>query len=89
MRPSRRAVYGDLDVLLTPATLTDAPPITTTGTSEFIRIWTFLHTPAISLPTGRSPQGLPIANQLVGRLGDDRRFLAVAARVDEVLGRQA
>lgn len=80
---------GDLDVLLTPATLTDAPPITTTGTSEFIRIWTFLHTPAISLPTGRSPQGLPIANQLVGRLGDDRRFLAVAARVDEVLGRQA
>jgi Asp-tRNA(Asn)/Glu-tRNA(Gln) amidotransferase A subunit family amidase len=80
---------GDLDVLLTPATLTDAPPITTTGTSEFIRIWTFLHTPAISLPTARSPKGLPIANQLVGRLGDDRRFLAVAARVDEVLGRQA
>lgn len=79
---------GDLDVLLTPATLTDAPPITTTGTSEFIRIWTFLHTPAISLPSARSPQGMPIANQLVGRLGDDCRFLAVATRVDEILGRQ-
>ena len=80
---------GDLDVLLTPATLTDAPPITTTGTSEFIRIWTFLHTPAISLPSARSPEGMPIANQLVGRLGDDHRFLALATRVDEVLGRQS
>lgn len=75
------------DVLLIPATLTEAPPITTTGTSEFIRIWTFLHTPAITLPVGRSPHGLPIGVQLVGRLNDDRRFLASAARVDQILGR--
>lgn len=78
---------GDADVLLTPSTLTDAPPITTTGTSEFIRIWTFLHTPAIALPSARSPKGLPIANQLVGRLGDDRRFLSIASRIDTILGR--
>lgn len=78
---------GDLDVLLLPSTLTDAPAITTTGTSEFIRIWTFLHTPAINLPTAASPAGLPISVQLVGRIGEDRALLAAAARVDEILGR--
>src|SRR5690606_29822749 len=60
------SALGDLDLLLLPSTLTDAPPISTTGTSEFIRIWTFLHTPAINLPTANSPAGMPISVQLVG-----------------------
>jgi Asp-tRNA(Asn)/Glu-tRNA(Gln) amidotransferase A subunit family amidase len=81
------SALGDLDVLLLPSTLTDAPPISTTGTSEFIRIWTFLHTPAINLPTGTSPAGLPLSVQLVGRIHGDARLLAVAAKVDEILGR--
>lgn len=78
---------GDIDVLLLPSTLTHAPPITTTGTSEFIRIWTFLHTPAINLPTASSPDGLPISVQLVGRMHADRDLLHVASRVDDILGR--
>ncbi|MGH3359445.1 MAG: amidase [Nocardioidaceae bacterium] len=78
---------GDIDVLMLPSTLTDAPPITTTGTSEFIRIWTFLHTPAVNLPTAMSPDGLPISVQLVGRMDTDREFLSIADRVDAVLGR--
>jgi Asp-tRNA(Asn)/Glu-tRNA(Gln) amidotransferase A subunit family amidase len=81
------AALGDLDVLLLPSTLTHAPPITTTGTSEFIRIWTFLHTPAINLPTGLSPTGMPISVQLVGRINRDTEFLAAASYVDEMLGR--
>ncbi len=81
-------VLDGLDALLLPSTLSDAPPISTTGTSEFIRIWTFLHTPAINLPTGKSPAGLPISVQLVGGLGADVRFLCTAARVDEILGRE-
>lgn len=76
---------GDLDVLLLPSTLTDAPPIATTGTSEFIRIWTFLHTPSINLPTATSPAGLPLSVQLVGRMQEDRKFLSIAARVNETL----
>ena len=78
---------GDLDVLLLPSTLTDAPPITNTGTSEFIRIWSFLHTPAINLPTATSPQGMPISVQLVGRIDGDVPFLSVAAKLDAILGR--
>lgn len=81
------SALGDLDLLLIPSTLTDAPPINTTGTSEFIRIWTFLHTPAINLPTATSPAGMPISVQLVGRIGGDADFLAAAAKVDEILGR--
>lgn len=81
------SALGDLDVLLLPSTLTDAPPITDTGTSEFIRIWTFLHTPAINLPTATSPHGLPISVQLVGRIDGDLPFLSVAAKVDAILGR--
>ncbi len=81
------SALGDLDVLLLPSTLTDAPPITDTGTSEFIRIWSFLHTPAINLPTAISPQGMPISVQLVGRIDGDHSFLSVAAKVDGILGR--
>jgi len=81
------SALGDLDLLIIPSTLTDAPPISTTGTSEFIRIWTFLHTPAINLPTATSPAGMPISVQLVGRIGGDAELLAAAAKVDEILGR--
>jgi Asp-tRNA(Asn)/Glu-tRNA(Gln) amidotransferase A subunit family amidase len=81
------SVFAGLDVLLIPSTLTSAPPITDTGTSEFIRIWSFLHTPAINLPTGTSPSGLPVGVQLVGHLGGDLPFLAVAAKIDDILGR--
>jgi Asp-tRNA(Asn)/Glu-tRNA(Gln) amidotransferase A subunit family amidase len=81
------SALGDLDVLLLPSTLTDAPPITTTGTSEFIRIWSFLHTPAVNLPTATSPAGLPISVQLVGRMHGDRELLRIATRVDDILGR--
>jgi Asp-tRNA(Asn)/Glu-tRNA(Gln) amidotransferase A subunit family amidase len=76
---------GDVDVLLLPSTLSDAPPIEGTGTSEFIRIWSFLHTPAINLPTGVSPAGLPISVQLVGRMNKDRQFLSAAAQVEALL----
>lgn len=38
--------------------------------------------PAISLPGGRSEQGLPIGVQLIGRMGDDQGVLAVAAQLE-------
>lgn len=79
--------FRDVDALLIPSTLTDAPPMASTGTSEFIRIWSFLHTPAINLPTGLSPAHMPISIQLVGNLGDDVRFLATAERIDQILSR--
>jgi len=42
--------------------------------------------PAISVPAGRTADGLPVGVQLVARHGADRRLLEVAAAVEELLG---
>ena len=41
--------------------------------------------PAISIPAGFSPDGLPIGLQLVGPIGSDRRLLELAAALETAL----
>ena len=67
-------IFGDIDVLLTPCANGEAPRgLDETGDPGFQAIWTILHTPALSLPTHRGPNGLPVGIQLVGRRYDDQR----------------
>lgn len=42
--------------------------------------------PAVSVPAGRSPEGLPIGVQIVGRPGAEQTILAAAQVVEEALG---
>ena len=42
--------------------------------------------PAISVPAGRTPDGLPVGVQLVAPHGADRRLLEIAAGVEAVMG---
>lgn len=42
--------------------------------------------PAVSVPSGLSPEGLPLAIQVTGRPGDDRLVLSVAAQLERILG---
>jgi aspartyl-tRNA(Asn)/glutamyl-tRNA(Gln) amidotransferase subunit A len=42
--------------------------------------------PAITVPCGRTPEGLPIGAQLVGRRGGTARLLTVARAVEPYLG---
>ncbi|QWQ41401.1 amidase [Streptomyces sp. YPW6] len=42
--------------------------------------------PALSLPVGLTPAGLPVGLQLVGRVGDDGLVLQTAERVEAALG---
>jgi len=42
--------------------------------------------PGISLPSGLTPDGLPLGIELDGPAGSDTRLLAIAAAVEEVLG---
>jgi Asp-tRNA(Asn)/Glu-tRNA(Gln) amidotransferase A subunit family amidase len=42
--------------------------------------------PAVSVPAGRSPEGLPIGVQIVGRPFEEAAVLAAAAVVEEALG---
>lgn len=88
----RRQFYDiarDVDALVMPATLGEAPQAASTGSSVFIRAWSLLHNPSLSLPVARGERGLPIAIQLVGFRGEDPSLLAWARKVEAVLGNRA
>ena len=79
-------MLAELDVLLTPSAPGEAPEgIASTGDPVFNRVVTMLGFPAISLPAGLGPSGLPLGVQLVGAPGGDAALLAVAAWVDSKL----
>lgn len=85
----RRAFYDvarNVDVIVTPATLGEAPDISDTGSNAFIRLWTLLHNPAITLPVARGPRGLPVGLQVVGFVNEDASFLYFARCIEAILG---
>jgi Asp-tRNA(Asn)/Glu-tRNA(Gln) amidotransferase A subunit family amidase len=80
-------LFDDFDALLVPAAPGEAPAhLDMTGDPLFNRTWTLLHLPCVTVPAGRGDSGLPIGVQLVGRLGDDARLLAVARFAEQALG---
>jgi len=67
------------DAVATPPATGEAPAgIDTSGDPVFCSIWTLLGTPAITVPSGLGPGGLPLGLQLVGAEGGDADLLAVA-----------
>lgn len=80
-------LFGADDVLITPASAGEAPAAETTGDPMFNRIWTLLHVPCVTLPIGAGPNGLPLAVQVVARIGEDARLLAAAKWIERKLSR--
>jgi Asp-tRNA(Asn)/Glu-tRNA(Gln) amidotransferase A subunit family amidase len=79
-------VVDGLDVLLTPGAPGEAPRgLEATGDPVFNRIWTALGVPCISVPGLTGPSGMPVGVQVVGRWGDDRRALAAASRIGQIM----
>jgi Asp-tRNA(Asn)/Glu-tRNA(Gln) amidotransferase A subunit family amidase len=76
---------ADVDALVTLPVLGEAPPIATTGDPRPCTRWTLVGAPAFSLPNGRGPAGLPLAIQLVGHRGEDRRLTAIAQWLEPLL----
>ena len=71
--------FVDVDVILTPAAPGESPAgLDATGDPLFSRGWSLLQVPCLSIPYRRGPNGLPLAVQLVGRLGGDDALLAAA-----------
>jgi Asp-tRNA(Asn)/Glu-tRNA(Gln) amidotransferase A subunit family amidase len=85
-----RAALADLaanyDAVVLPAAPGEAwPKADGTGDPSFNRLASFLGAPAISLPNGKGPNGLPLGLQLMGPVGGDDRLLQVAAWVEAAL----
>lgn len=89
------AIFDSVDVLVMPVMGGTAPPIrrwegsralpTVIGMSRFYPFcvpWNHLGNPAMSVPTGFAPDGMPLAVQIVGRRGDEETLLSLAAQLE-------
>jgi aspartyl-tRNA(Asn)/glutamyl-tRNA(Gln) amidotransferase subunit A len=72
-------VLGKQTVLITPATTGYAPTPETTGNPAYNSPWSFLGLPTVSVPAGRSADGLPCAVQFVAANENEAHLLASAA----------
>jgi amidase len=90
-------LFDDVDVLLCPVSGITAPPQVDDETiieifgndhRNIIRLtrltsyWNLAATPAIALPWGFDRDGLPLAVQLVTRVGTDEALVSIAARLE-------
>jgi Asp-tRNA(Asn)/Glu-tRNA(Gln) amidotransferase A subunit family amidase len=71
-------LFNEYDAILTASAPGEAPVGTATGNPIFCSLWTYLGTPAVSLPLLEGPNGMPIGVQLIGRRGNDARLLRTA-----------
>lgn len=83
------ACFDGVDALLAPATTGPAPDASTTGNPAFQSPWSYTGLPTVSFPAGRSPEGLPLAIQLVGPHWSEAKLLATAAWCEAALGIEA
>lgn len=88
--------FGDVDVYLNPVVAAETPEVGYLGADlpfethlEHVSRWvTFTPlqnvtgSPAISLPTGQAPDGMPIGMHLSSRRGEDRLLLELAAQYE-------
>lgn len=78
---------NQFDVLLTPATPDIAPrDLNTTGDAAFQSPWTSSGLPTITVPTGLSEAGLPLAIQLAASPFEEGKLLAAARWSESVWG---
>ena len=79
-------VFADADVILAPSAPGEAPRgLAVTGDPVFCRIWTLLGVPALNIPCSEGPNRLPVGVQVIGRIGDDARAIAVAEWLQQQL----
>jgi aspartyl-tRNA(Asn)/glutamyl-tRNA(Gln) amidotransferase subunit A len=84
------ALTGQFDCLMAPVSPKRAPRVDRhategLGDASFLPLSSAFGLPALSLPTGLGPDGLPSAIQLIGQRGQDRKLLAVATRLQSIL----
>lgn len=102
IRRSFKNLFADYDVLVVPSTPVPAPrrggdSLKRAGGSgsraealrsfaRFTRFSNVLGVPAVSLPTGTNPEGLPLGVQLIGPPWREAHLLSIAKALEQVLG---
>jgi Asp-tRNA(Asn)/Glu-tRNA(Gln) amidotransferase A subunit family amidase len=86
LRSSVDLWFEDVDFLISPTTAGVAPVgLADTGDPRLQEIWTMLHTPTITVPSGNGPGGMPLGLQIVGRRYSDDKLLKYAAWAEKQL----
>ena len=78
-------VEHDLSALITPATISTARDVSTTGDPAFNSPWSYTHQPTVSVPAGLAGDGLPVAVQLIQQRSVDLALLRVAQWCEQTL----
>lgn len=87
-RASLGALFGEADVLLTPVVPDVAPEgLGWTGDPRLQELWSTLRCPAIAVPFGHAPSGLPLSVQLVARPNEDALLLDAARQLEALRDR--
>jgi amidase len=89
------AIFDSVDVLVMPVMGGTALPVrrwegkgalqTVLGMSRFYPYcvpWNHLGNPAMAVPAGFSPEGMPLSIQVIGRPGDEATLLSLAAQLE-------
>jgi Asp-tRNA(Asn)/Glu-tRNA(Gln) amidotransferase A subunit family amidase len=78
----------DIDMLLTPSALGEAPKgLSSTGDTSFNILSTWTYTPCVTLPVFTGPSALPVGIQLIGHRNQDHRLLEAAQTVYRVFSK--
>ncbi|MCC7484962.1 MAG: amidase [Burkholderiales bacterium] len=82
------AAMSRFDAAVTPPATGEAPAtLAETGNPAFCTLWTLLGVPAVTLPAGSGPSGLPLGLQIVGQVDADDILLSVASWCEQALPR--
>ncbi|NVK32243.1 MAG: amidase [Gammaproteobacteria bacterium] len=76
-------LFEQVDALLMPAAIGEAPGLDTTGDAIFNGIWTLCGTPVINLPMFQGDSGLPMGLQIICPRGEDAKLLQVARQIEQ------
>jgi len=78
--------FDRFDAIATIPASGEAPEgLGSTGDASFCSLWTQTGLPAVTIPSGFGPRGLPLGLQVVGRYRGDEHALKVASWVESVL----
>jgi aspartyl-tRNA(Asn)/glutamyl-tRNA(Gln) amidotransferase subunit A len=87
-----RELFGEIDVLLLPTTTTTVPRVASAAghpqalSPDNTVFANYYGLPAMSVPAGFDPNGLPIALQIVRRPGGDLDVLTLGQQYEQAVG---